>query len=425
MTFAAVVRSEVADGVAGQIRDAILAGEYQPGDLLPSERELSQQFDANRTTIREGLAQLEHQGLIERRQGARVASSTTAARDRSSCCPISSGCRATDAARASRRRSRRPTRCSASSTTVPSTSRSSASPPPRSRNSTGSRATSRPRRPHTTSARWSTPTVPSTRASRDALDRARAPGGQLLPRDRCGRGALQRAQRHRRPRAHRPRRAGRPPSPSRAGRRHRRGQARRSTRRRPPDARRRRTNRSHDHTTGEPPMTTETKPPLPDGDEVDATIKRRPERGGHDLRVELRAERDQLVTLYNKGVSSQWNSVTDLDWATDVDPEELVRTSRRTERDRRTARRGRGRGSPLATWGEKEFTAARHRDVQGAAEPVHARRAGRDDGRGQDRRDGAVDRRQVLRGDPDDGRGAPHRGVRQVPRTPSSARRTR
>ena len=71
MTFAAVVRSELADGVADQIRDAILAGEYQPGDLLPSERELSQQFDANRTTIREGLAQLEHHGLIERRQGAR------------------------------------------------------------------------------------------------------------------------------------------------------------------------------------------------------------------------------------------------------------------------------------------------------------------------------------------------------------------
>jgi GntR family transcriptional repressor for pyruvate dehydrogenase complex len=71
MTFAAVVRSELADGIADQIRDAILAGEYLPGAALPSERELSQQFDANRTTIREGLAQLEHQGLIERRQGAR------------------------------------------------------------------------------------------------------------------------------------------------------------------------------------------------------------------------------------------------------------------------------------------------------------------------------------------------------------------
>jgi DNA-binding FadR family transcriptional regulator len=71
MTFAAVVRSELADGIAAAIRDAILAGEYSPGDALPSERELTQQFGANRTTIREGLAQLEHQGLIERRQGAR------------------------------------------------------------------------------------------------------------------------------------------------------------------------------------------------------------------------------------------------------------------------------------------------------------------------------------------------------------------
>ena len=34
--------------------------------------------------------------------------------------------------------------------------------------------------------------------------------------------------------------------------------------------------------------------------------------------------RAQLVTLYNKAMGSQWNSVTDLDWATDVDPERLV-----------------------------------------------------------------------------------------------------
>jgi GntR family transcriptional regulator, transcriptional repressor for pyruvate dehydrogenase complex len=71
MTSAPVVRSELADGIANQIRDAILAGEYIPGDALPSERDLTQQLGANRTTVREGLAQLEHQGLIERRQGAR------------------------------------------------------------------------------------------------------------------------------------------------------------------------------------------------------------------------------------------------------------------------------------------------------------------------------------------------------------------
>jgi len=31
-------------------------------------------------------------------------------------------------------------------------------------------------------------------------------------------------------------------------------------------------------------------------------------------------EREQLVTLYNKGMASQWNSVTDLDWSIEVDP---------------------------------------------------------------------------------------------------------
>ena len=71
MTNPTVVGSELADRIADQIRDAILAREHAPGDALPSERELSQQLRANRTTIREALAQLEHQGLIERRQGAR------------------------------------------------------------------------------------------------------------------------------------------------------------------------------------------------------------------------------------------------------------------------------------------------------------------------------------------------------------------
>ena len=35
-------------------------------------------------------------------------------------------------------------------------------------------------------------------------------------------------------------------------------------------------------------------------------------------------ERPQLVTLYNKAAASQWNSVTDLDWSTDVDPERVI-----------------------------------------------------------------------------------------------------
>ena len=48
-------------------------------------------------------------------------------------------------------------------------------------------------------------------------------------------------------------------------------------------------------------------------------------------------------------------------------------------------------------------------------EPVHARGAGRAAVHRQDRRDRAVDRRQVLRRHPGDGRGPPRRGLRQVP----------
>jgi len=64
--------------------------------------------------------------------------------------------------------------------------------------------------------------------------------------------------------------------------------------------------------------------------------------------------RGQLVTLYNKAMSSQWNSVTELDWATDVDPEKLVMTqpSPALNLAREAAALP---GSPLASWTEKEF----------------------------------------------------------------------
>ncbi len=66
-------------------------------------------------------------------------------------------------------------------------------------------------------------------------------------------------------------------------------------------------------------------------------------------------DRGQLVTLYNKAMGSQWNSVTDLDWSIDVDPERLV-----AEQDSpllavaRVA--GTLPGSPMAKWSEKEYS---------------------------------------------------------------------
>ncbi len=68
-------------------------------------------------------------------------------------------------------------------------------------------------------------------------------------------------------------------------------------------------------------------------------------------------ERPQLVTLYNKANSSQWNSVTDLDWSTDVDPEKV--TSEEPPIMALVRRAAGLPGSPLAAWGEREFTALR------------------------------------------------------------------
>ena len=95
---------------------------------------------------------------------------------------------------------------------------------------------------------------------------------------------------------------------------------------------------------------------LPNSSEVDASIKLVTDNAQRVFLWNYERDRDQLVTLYNKGMSSQWNSVTDLDWDTDVDPEELVRTSPQQNVIVTLARAAAEvDGSPLAKWGEAEF----------------------------------------------------------------------
>ena len=60
---------------------------------------------------------------------------------------------------------------------------------------------------------------------------------------------------------------------------------------------------------------------LPDRDEVDDTIKLVNDHAQRIFLWRYERERPQLVTLYNKAMSSQWSSVTELDWDTEVDPE--------------------------------------------------------------------------------------------------------
>ena len=67
----------LADAVAERIRAAIWNGEYAPGDRLV-ERRLAHEFGISHIPLREALARLTEEGLVERlpRRGARVASLT-------------------------------------------------------------------------------------------------------------------------------------------------------------------------------------------------------------------------------------------------------------------------------------------------------------------------------------------------------------
>ncbi|MGI6229972.1 MAG: GntR family transcriptional regulator [Tractidigestivibacter sp.] len=57
------------DQLVDLLREKIENGEYGPGDLLPSERELCETYGLSRTTVRLALAELENLGLVVRQHG--------------------------------------------------------------------------------------------------------------------------------------------------------------------------------------------------------------------------------------------------------------------------------------------------------------------------------------------------------------------
>ena len=58
--------------VSTELRRHILAGSLRPGDPLPSEIELAAHFGVNRSTVREGIRQLESDGLVRRESRKRL-----------------------------------------------------------------------------------------------------------------------------------------------------------------------------------------------------------------------------------------------------------------------------------------------------------------------------------------------------------------
>ena len=61
--------SRLYEQILQQIEDAILKGTLKPGDQLPAERELAQQFGVSRTAVREAVKALREKGLVEAYSG--------------------------------------------------------------------------------------------------------------------------------------------------------------------------------------------------------------------------------------------------------------------------------------------------------------------------------------------------------------------
>jgi DNA-binding FadR family transcriptional regulator len=63
-------RTDHVSQIAGWLERAILSGEFQPGDLLPSERDISTRLGVSRSVVREALGRLASLGLVRSVHGS-------------------------------------------------------------------------------------------------------------------------------------------------------------------------------------------------------------------------------------------------------------------------------------------------------------------------------------------------------------------
>ncbi|MCH8530153.1 MAG: FadR family transcriptional regulator [Saccharospirillum sp.] len=65
-------KKSLSDFVVAKIKSMTLSGELKEGDRIPGERELCEQFEVSRASVREGLKILELQGLLKRTNAGTV-----------------------------------------------------------------------------------------------------------------------------------------------------------------------------------------------------------------------------------------------------------------------------------------------------------------------------------------------------------------
>jgi GntR family transcriptional repressor for pyruvate dehydrogenase complex len=68
--FKPIRQLRISEEVAEQLKQSIVSGHFKPGEKLPPERDLADEFQVSRVAIREALRKLEHAGFIVTRQGA-------------------------------------------------------------------------------------------------------------------------------------------------------------------------------------------------------------------------------------------------------------------------------------------------------------------------------------------------------------------
>lgn len=69
MKFEKIKRKRIYEEVLSQLQEYLANGDVEPGQKLPSERELAKLFNVNRFSIREALTILETNGLVKRKVG--------------------------------------------------------------------------------------------------------------------------------------------------------------------------------------------------------------------------------------------------------------------------------------------------------------------------------------------------------------------
>ncbi|WP_319532678.1 GntR family transcriptional regulator [uncultured Cohaesibacter sp.] len=70
-SIATIVSKRMADQIAEEIIEQIRQGDLEEGAILPTERELCEQFETSRPTVREALKQMRLQGFLSASSGQR------------------------------------------------------------------------------------------------------------------------------------------------------------------------------------------------------------------------------------------------------------------------------------------------------------------------------------------------------------------